>query len=222
MRFFLTLLLVLGCFSVFGGNFAHAIECDEKSPSLVVKTYKEKTKYIRDFTSQNLTQLHTGSYRANSLNVLGLGGGAYGLKSRMKFKIKKQGSLACVALDRVEGQFVAYPSIMIARNFPKGTCEYNAVLGHEKKHVRTLLNFQREYAPKFKSRLKTIVRRNKGPKIVSIAQIEYAQAQIQDDIMRGIEEYFGQIKPIVSARQKAIDSPQEYARVKKLCTRWDR
>ena len=222
MRFFLTFILVLGSFSFGGNGQAYAIECDTKSPSLVVKTFKKKTKYVRDFTTQNLTQLHTGSYRANSLNVLGLGGGAYGLKSRMKFKIKKQGSLACVSLDSVEGQFVAYPSIMIARNFPKGTCEYNAVMGHEKKHVRTLLNFQREYAPKFKSRLKKIIRYNKEPKIASISQIEQAQAQIQDNIMRGIEEYFEQIKPVVSARQKAIDSPEEYARVKKLCTRWDR
>lgn len=222
MRFFLSLFLFLGCLTFLMSAPAYAIECDDKSPSLVVKTYKQKTKYIRDFTTQNLTQLHTGSYRANSLNVLGLGGGAYGLKSRMSFKIKKQGSLACVSLDKIEGQFVAYPSIMIARNFPKGSCEYNAVLGHEKKHVRTLLNFQKEYAPKFKSRLTKIVRYNKEPKIVSISQVEQAQAQIQDDIMRGIKEYFEQIRPVVQKRQKEIDSPEEYARVKKLCGRWDR
>jgi hypothetical protein len=200
---------------------AWAIDCGSARPSIVVKTYKHKTKFIRNFTTGNLTQLHTGSYRAAGPMIFGLGGGAYGLKSRMEFKIKKQGSLACVSLDEIEGQFVSYPSVMIARNFRKGSCEYNAVLGHEKKHVRALLDFQQEYARKFKIRLGKIIKRHSNPKIVSISQVKRAQQQIKDNIEREIKAYFEQIKPVLQERQQGIDSPQEYARVMNLCSGWN-
>lgn len=199
---------------------AYALECEASRPQVTAKMFKKKTRIHRNFSVGNLTQLHTGSYRPGSSFVMGLGGGNYGLKGKLQFSVKSQGALSCVKLDKIEGHFTVEPLMMIARDYRKGTCEYNAVLVHERLHVKALLDFQQEYARKFKSRLKKIAQRVNSAQIVSSSQTRIAQQQIQDQINAEIQAYFEQIKPIIQQRQQAIDSPEEYRHVNAKCDNW--
>lgn len=200
---------------------AYAIDCDQSAPLVQVKMLKKKTKTHRNFSIGNLTQLHTGAYRPGTSFVLGLGGGNYTLDAKMNFSVKQQGSVSCVRLDHLLGSFTIEPIMLIARDYRKGTCEYNAVLHHEKKHVAALMKFQQKYARKFKARLNNIVRNMNTMQVVAGNQTDIAQNQITEQINREIEAYAEQITPIIQGWQQEVDSPEEYRRVYAQCEGWE-
>lgn len=186
-----------------------------------VVMFKKKTKQYRNFSVGNLTQLHTGSYRPGTPFVLGLGGGSYDLTTKLQFEVKTQGSLSCVKVASVEGRFTVEPLMLIARDYRQGSCEYNAVLEHEKKHLSTLLDFQQEYARKFKIRLKKILKDVNTSQVASTSQTHLVQEQIKNQINTQVQAYFDQITPILQRRQQKVDSPEEYRRVAEMCDNWD-
>ena len=191
---------------------AHArLDCNASKPSLSVKTATTRTKYIRTKSSKDLTQLHGGG--AGSA-VGGLGGGEIGFKTEGKFEITESGEKACVKLKHLEVTFYAKPEIHIASNFNRSTCEHNAVMAHEKGHIRILRKFVREFSPKVKVFLSKYARKI-DPAIGPIpkSQVSAAQKKIQEQYMSKLEAYQNKMMPILSKRQKAHDSPQEYARV---------
>lgn len=193
--------------------------CTQQTPKLSFSTRTANTKYIRSKTSGDLKQMHGGGGNAA---VGGLGGGEIGFRMQTNFEIVESGGSACVRMKEVAVQFYAYPSIHVASNFPRASCEYNAVMNHEKKHVATLRQFIREYAPKTESAVKQLLSAMDtaiGP--ISPAQSAQAQQKLQSDLYGYLQTYQSRIIPVLSRRQQAIDSPSEYARVTALCSGWN-
>lgn len=220
MRLLIIFSLIVSFLMLFS-NLSTAMACSQSTPKVVVKRLKKNIEYIRNYSAGNLTQIHTGRYVQGGPLVGGLGGGRYGLGVEIDFNVKEKGNgLSCLSIKKVEGQFIAFPLIMIASNFAKDSCEFNAVYDHEKKHVRTLMNFQKEYSVKFRSRLNKIVRKYGQAKVTSPAQVAMMQQQINQSIQSAVNGYFEAIQPVINRRQQAVDSPQEYARVAALCSGW--
>ena len=199
---------------------AHAqSKCKASKPSLSVKTATKRTKYIRTKSAKDLTQMHGGQ----GSTVGGLGGGEIGFKVENQYEIIGKGNSACVKLKRVEVTFYAKPEIHIASNFNRSTCEYAAVMGHEKGHIRILRKFVREYSPKVKKELVKISRSVDsaiGP--IPSSKINAAQNKMQKEFMKKLEAYNKKIMPVLEKRQKAFDNPREYARVAAKCKKWDK
>ena len=191
--------------------------CKDQLPEVSIKTATTRTKYIRSKSSKDLTNLH-----GNGGQVGGLGGGEIGFKTQGRFQITGSGRSACVKLKELEVIFYAKPEIHVASNFGRATCEYNAVMKHEKGHIRILRKFVREYSPKVKAQLMRVSRKLDtaiGP--ISPSQVEKAQNKILQDFMKQVEAYHKKIMPILAKRQQAHDSPKEYARVANKCRKWD-
>lgn len=198
---------------------AQAMTCRDQRPALFFSTATAPTKYVREISSQNLTQMHGGSSGAT---VGGLGGGEIGFKTESRFEISQQEGQACLRLKHVSVVFYAKPVIHIASNFNRSSCEYNAVMAHEKKHISTLLKFVREYKPKVHYEVARILESTQtafGP--LSASQVEAAQQQIQSELGAKIHAYSAHIMPVLKQRQQEIDSPQEYARVAAQCSKWE-
>jgi len=226
---FCSVLLALGIYSIpsvwaHSGPSGHThggkslSSCKPSKPALSVKTATTRTKYVRTKSSKDLTQMHGGQ----GASVGGLGGGEIGFKTESQFEITQQGNSACVNLKRVQVTFYAKPEVHIASNFNRSTCEYNAVMAHEKGHIRILRKFVREYSPKVKLELQRIAKKVKltaGP--INKSEISAAQSKIQKKFMTEIEKYNEKIMPVLSKRQKAFDNPKEYARVAAKCKKWD-
>jgi hypothetical protein len=194
--------------------------CQFEKPRVIVKMATTKTRYIRDQSARDLTEMHTGR---SGNNIGGLGGGEIGYKIATKYNIMSQGGKYCVGLEAVKVTFYGKPEVHIASNFKRGSCEYTAVLGHEQIHIRTMRKFMREYAPKFKKEVARIAkssRRHIGP--IREDQVEGAQEELQNQYARQLSAYLGKVLPILGSRQKKVDSPEEYARVFKKCKNWDR
>jgi len=109
---------------------------------------------------------------------------------------------------------LTYPPIVvfISREFRPGSCAYEEVLAHEMRHLNTYL----DYLPKAESRVRLALARRFQDKPL-YARIGQAQNLLQREIDRGWMPYIKSEMAKVEALQAAIDSPQEYARLGKVC-----
>jgi hypothetical protein len=192
--------------------------CDSTRPRTDVSALTTKTRYIRTKSAFKLTAMHGMDGR----NItLGLGGGEIGYETHGKFKVMEQDGEACVSLDQVRVKFYAKPQVHIASNFKRGSCEYNAVLGHEQKHIRTLRRFHKEYAQALKKKLPEIAGKVKPSGVIPASQVEYAQNRMLEQVAAGVEAYLSKAVGVLGRRQGHVDSPSEYRRVFALCDNWN-
>lgn len=199
---------------------SYAIDCGYSTPNIIVKTSRAPTEYIRDFTSAGLTQLHTGAYRPGHSNVLGLGGGPMSIELDINFEEKRQGSLSCLRINQIIADFMIHPAVMIAQNYKSGSCEYNAVMAHEKKHIDTFVRFQQEYASKLRNRIRGIVRDYGRPRAMASVNRDFMQRDMHKSISASVNEYLEYMQAVIKKRQLKIDSAEEYARVAEQCSNW--
>lgn len=183
-----------------------------------------KTKLYRTRNSEALTSMKNreGGAVRQGLLVNGLGGGKIGLEGQALFTVMQRGDQACIWLKGINAKFFAFPIIHIANNFPKGTCEYDAVLEHEKKHILALQDFHREFAPKFKTALRRIASEIQGQGPFPAGSTDRIQKDMNARINAGIAAFNDSIIPVLEERQNGIDNPSEYARVEAECTNWDK
>lgn len=109
---------------------------------------------------------------------------------------------------------LTYPPIVVyvSREFRPGSCAYEEVLAHEMRHLNTYL----DYLPKVEAKVRVaLAQRFEGkPLYASTGQ---AQALLQHEVDRGWMPYIKNEMAKVEALQAAIDSPQEYTRLGKVC-----
>lgn len=176
------------------------------------------------YTAQEMTQMHMGSVRQNGPAIYGTGGGQMGIDMDIDFKqhTNSTGTVSCIGLEKVIVKFIAFPAIMVAEDFRPGTCEYNAVMEHEQKHISTMMNFQTEYAPKLKYAVKQILKKYGQPQVVSSVNVKHQALQIKSDIEAATANYFEKIYQVQRKRQQRVDSAEEYAKVFAKCSGWAR
>lgn len=109
---------------------------------------------------------------------------------------------------------LTYPPIVVyvSREFRPGSCAYEAVLAHEMRHLNAYL----DHLPRAEARVRLALARRFGDKPL-YARIGQAQSLLQREIDRGWMPYIKSEMAKVEALQAAIDSPQEYARLGKVC-----
>ena len=190
-------------------------------PRTYVTMAKKKTYYIRGQSARNLTEMHYG--RQSNFIVQGLAGGEIWYDIKTKYRTEQIKNKFCTGIDAVKITFYGVPQVYIASNFPRGTCEYRAILEHEQKHIRTMLKFMREQAPDFKRFAKNMTKHSRwhiGP--VKKSDIESAKQDLYANYDKQLESYLIGKLQLLSARQKGIDNPVEYARVDAQCDNWDK
>ena len=107
-----------------------------------------------------------------------------------------------------------YPPIVVyvSRELRPGSCAYEEVLAHEMRHLNAYL----DYLPKAEARVRLALARRFEDKAL-YARVGQAQDLLQREIDRGWMPYIKSEMAKVEGLQAAIDSPQEYARLGKVC-----
>lgn len=199
---------------------AYAIDCGKTPPRIDVIQLQKPTEFVRNFTSTGLTKMHEGNFRMDAPSVLGLGGGPMSLKLDTVYETKREGSVSCVRPGGISITFTITPVIMIARNYEKGSCEYEAVLTHEQKHIDAFSDFQTLYADKLKAYVARIARERIRAKVVSNVNVAFEQKQMDQTLKTALDSYLETMQEALYKRQMKIDSPQEYAHVAAQCSNW--
>ncbi len=153
-------------------------------------------------------------------HIEGLMHGAIGLDGRYQFSTKTYKSLkkVCMYVSHVEVVFKLDPKVYIAREYPKGSCHYNAVLEHEKKHLmvdRLLVNRYTNITVKAINNTLKKVGFMHGP--YDEAQLPALQKQIGGIIESVIAQFSENMNRERKMLQKQVDSLAEYERVDKVC-----
>jgi hypothetical protein len=165
---------------------------------------------------------HTRSYRTLSQMKAGARGsvvlGLTRTESRVSIGVggpmlfDKASGFECVA-PRIDVDVHYLPIIIyIGSEIPAGSCAYREVLAHELRHLKAY----QEHLPKVESKVRTALARRFGnrPLYAPGGQARtLLQREIDTQWMPYIKAEMAQVE-IVQAR---IDSPQEYARLGKVC-----
>lgn len=118
----------------------------------------------------------------------------------------------CVA-PRIDVNLYYAPIVIyVSREFPPGSCSYREVLAHEMRHLQTYQDFLPKAEAIVRARLAA---RFAGKPLY--APIGQARSLLQREVDRSWMPYIKREMEKVEALQAAIDTPQEYARLGKVC-----
>lgn len=118
----------------------------------------------------------------------------------------------CVAPQIKVTLFYAPIVVFIGREFSRGSCSYEQILAHEMRHLKTYL----DHLPKVESVVRArLAQRFRGQPLY--APIGQAQRLLEREIDSSWMPYMKREMAAVERLQAAIDSPQEYARLSKVC-----
>ncbi|HEX7966808.1 MAG TPA: hypothetical protein VF502_01210 [Stellaceae bacterium] len=107
--------------------------------------------------------------------------------------------------------------IFIVRARPPGTCWYDSVLAHERKHQATDAAVVAEYAPRLEREIARAISALPAGALVPVGQAAAAQRRLVAPVQAAIKHVLDALDAARRARQAAIDTPQEYRRVAAAC-----
>jgi hypothetical protein len=102
--------------------------------------------------------------------------------------------------------------VYIGREFEPGTCTYREILAHEMRHLKAYV----EYLPKVESRVRETLARRYDARPV-FAPRGQAVARVRQELDGRWMPFIKAEMARAKALQAGIDSPDEYARLGKLC-----
>ena len=118
----------------------------------------------------------------------------------------------CVA-PRLEVNLTYLPIIVyVGREFAPGTCAYKEILAHEMRHLNTYMDF----LPRAEKVVRAALEKRFAGKPL-YAPAGQARNLLQREIDTGWMNYIKNEMAKVEALQAAIDTPQEYTRLGKVC-----
>jgi hypothetical protein len=109
--------------------------------------------------------------------------------------------------------------IYIASDYSRGSCQYNAILSHEKRHAEVARGYLDDYVQTIRSALTSLaIPKPRSPLLVE--NVTGAQQKTQATIEKLLQPILARLRRDMEAAQGRIDTPAEYRRVEKQCPRW--
>jgi hypothetical protein len=194
---------------------AAALDCRQGQPRVTLTKNIPLPKLDNTLTQPQLQAMPTNSGHRG--RALGLYRGDLVSEFESRLVIERQGSDACVRLESVELR-VAMPvrTIYVLRERRPGTCEYNAVLEHERKHQAVDDAVIGEHIPRLQRLMQAAAQRVSAQRIRP-GEEKAAQQRLDSELKAALNQASKTLEQERSARQLAIDTPQEYARVTAAC-----
>ncbi len=157
------------------------------------------------------------SHRAK---IGGLMSGEIRVESRIRFMQEKYPArgAGCVHIDSIDLIVHVKPTIYVAREFAKGTCQHNAILAHEKKHIEIDSAIAKKHAADLKELINSYLRQkgySYGP--YPIETLVKAQERLQSELQAVIERSNQAMTDSRRRQQQQLDSLEEYQRVAAQC-----
>ncbi|MEM6902024.1 MAG: hypothetical protein AAF556_02135 [Pseudomonadota bacterium] len=149
----------------------------------------------------------------------GLHHGELRLRSEIKMlqATRSDTTMACLGVQVLELSLIYDPTIYISRTKPRGTCEYDAALQHEYKHLTTDLEILRDWVPRLRDAARAGLDRVAEPMLVRASGLTQSRDRIQQLVTAPLDKAMDQLEMERERRQTAIDTPEEYERVARQC-----
>jgi hypothetical protein len=193
--------------------------CLAPKSQLFFKPTVSAVKWNISESAGTLTGAHGGG---GSGLVLGLAAAPLYYEYMNEYRVYElENGKVCLSLDNTKMYFRARPIVFISKEFPRGTCEFNAVLRHEKKHVAALRRFHKKYTSRFREKVRNTQELTRSVSIDK-SQINAYRKKMDESFEKEIAAYLEEVTALLAREQTKIDSPTEYARVDAECDGWNR
>jgi hypothetical protein len=204
---------------------AYRVQCRMAvTPKISVLPTNGRVKYNLTKTKSQLNRVDVDTISPygpkHKTNVSGLMSGTLQIKHEIGFvqETYDRVNQACVYLKSVDVTLHIDPTIYIAREYPKGSCMYDAILTHEMKHVREDQLIINKYTNIIGHAMENIVNKvgaAHGP--YAPRSVPSAQKDIQTSLHAVLNNYSDQMNAERRQRQQAIDSFEEYESIGNQC-----
>lgn len=189
--------------------------CERRLGPATVRVTTTPVSYTTDFsrTIDDLTA--RGAHSAGSI-VLGLV--ETQVRSQAKFGlngIKQHFRDRYCMRPSVEVRLAFEPMrLFVAAEHPEGTCGFRVTMEHELKHIAVY----QDYLEDFAAQVQVDLVRELGDRILYFASPAAADAHVEAVIEQTLRPYLEGVREEVKARQKRVDSSEEYARLDAMQT----
>ncbi len=130
--------------------------------------------------------------------------------------INRQRGIFCMTYGKIDISIKLAPVIYVASERPSGGCR-NAILDHEKKHVRVDREMMNKYARKIGEAVQNAVNEVGVVGPLNLEKQEEARQFMTRHVQSAIQSMELPLYNEMRARQSAIDSLEEYERVNWFC-----
>jgi hypothetical protein len=200
-------------------------ECDAKPlPKITLSPSRSRVKYNFTKTKAELNNIDVDTvspYGAqHKTTVSGLMSGALQIEQQVGLisETYRPFSYGCVYINSIDVKINIEPVVYIAKEHPQGSCMHNAVLIHERKHVKEDQLIINKYVSLIDVALhKTIKTLGSTHGPVDEERIPYVQKNLQETLNKVIIDYSDQMNEERRRRQQAIDNVEEYDEVGRRC-----
>lgn len=195
-----------------------------KSPTISVLPTKSNIRYdftkskaeLNNFDIDTISPYGPGAHT----DVGGLMEGEIQVSQKISFMFEeyRNSGQACVHYDKIDVKIHIDPTIYVASDFPPGSCEHNAVLGHERKHIKMDRLIVNKYAKRIGREIYRQISRagfSYGP--VNSSSVKSLQKQMQDNVSNIVKAETDRMNEERRRRQQGIDNLAEYERVRNAC-----
>lgn len=201
--------------AVAGPSAAFQAACERQLPraQVEVKVQPNEVTIVQTATVQELTGLRAQN-ELPDMELLGQARGSFHVAARYSGKtlFDPATGLTCQRVDVLVTVGVAPQQVTIASDFAKGSCAYQAILAHEMRHVQANWAQVESLAPVLRGELRAAL----AQRIFYGREADLVQQFRQQVLVLAETRALKLFEPVELA-QRAIDSPEEYARNATLC-----
>lgn len=225
-RFLLLLSLVgfaLGSGAGSAGAQPSAFECpDMPDPTVSVDLDYQPPDIIDNVPETRLAGMF-GRYHSEGVRqgyrIRGLHDGRIMLYSKLDMLkyTRSNSARLCLGLKALGLKVTFRPQIYVVAGVRKGTCEYNAVLEHEYKHLNTDLGIIRQYLSIIQRDAYRALGGLEAPVVIAQNQLSATKERWNQTIQTRMDRLMKSIEAERERRQALIDTPDEYRRVANQC-----
>ena len=216
---------MIGMLNIAPTQVVAQIECrTQVPPKINVLPSKSRVKYDFSKTKAELNEVDVDTVSPYGPNhkstVSGLMSGSIQVEHQLAFVHESYDQLdqGCVYLKSVDVKVHVDPTVFIAKEYPQGSCMHNAVLAHERKHVREDQLIVNKYSNYIGRALATVVD-SKGAAFgpYNLSELPDVQKDIQAEITAVVKKFNKQMNLERQERQQEIDNVEEYASIGRQC-----
>ena len=172
------------------------------------------------YNHRTKAQLGSSNAHGRRRQILGTMQGDVDLRWFISYKVEPFGNHNCfwVAAVNVELSYHQL-DVNIAAEYEPGSCQYEAILDHEKEHVQVAQRILSPYAQQIRQALTTLSIPTRDLPALADSP-EQARAQVQAVLRQTLVPVHNQMNQIVREQQADVDTLENYRRTWRQCRRW--
>ena len=205
---------------------ADVVTCEvQTSPRIHVRPIAKPVKFNHRRSMQELTDGGTDTISPYPKHIATVTGGTtesyIRVNAETKFEVKSfpAHGLACVYYSEITVNIELDPTIYVAKEHGRSSCEYREIMKHERKHVDTDRQIVNKYAKQMGQTLQASINNSlvRGP--YPLSRLKDIQQSMLEYVVNTLKTQQSLMEEDRFRSQQAVDSLEEYERVRLACDR---